>query len=313
MEDKIYIQMQEEFKKFFYSNLLPELGKYEKDRKKSLVAAVILTSIEFILLLLLTYYTITHPLSNARFVSAEWVAIIVLISLLIFTWAIIENNFAKKIKKKVMKSICNCIGNIKWKQGKYNGKSLFYIANLVPEYTDAYFDDVFYGRYKDVEYEIIETMLWRNKRKKLSKIMFTGCIVKLALNKKFKGNTIIYPDSLSHKSPFENLKYTALEDVNFEKKFDVFTDDEVEARYLITPAFIERLNTMKTAFSAQKIYCSFYDKDLFIGFYTETDLFSIGSLFQPINNEKQFLVLFEEILSIIKLIDHFKLDQKTGL
>ena len=303
----------DEFRNYFYLKLAPELNRYEKERKKRLITAVILTFIELILLLLLIYFTITYPLHDNRLVSLEWLAVIILLSLLIFTWVFIENNFEKEIKRNIMKSVCNCIGNIKWKKERYSGKSLFSIANLVPEYTDAYFDDIFYGKYKDVEYEIIETTLRRNKRGKLSKTMFTGGIVKLALNKRFKGNTVICPDSFSHKSPFENLKYTELEDIVFEKKFDVFTDDEVEARYLITPAFMERLNTMKTAFSAQKVSCSFYDENLFIGLYTEADLFSIGSLLQPINEEKQFLALFEEILSVIKLIDHFKLDKQIGL
>lgn len=99
----------------------------------------------------------------------------------------------------------------------------------------------------------------------------------------------------------------------FEKKFDVFTDDEVEARYLITPSFMERLNNMKTAFEAYAISCAFYDKYLLVGLSTRKDLFSIGDLKKPVNDGKQFFTMFEEILSIIKLIDHFKLDQKIGL
>ena len=99
----------------------------------------------------------------------------------------------------------------------------------------------------------------------------------------------------------------------FKKKFDVFTDDEVEARYLITPSFMERLNNMKTAFSADRVSCAFYDKYLLVGLHTSKDLFSIGSLKEPVNDGKQFFTMFEEILSIIKLIDHFKLNQKIGL
>ena len=40
---------------------------------------------------------------------------------------------------------------------------------------------------------------------------------------------------------------------------------------------------------------------------------SICSLFKKIDDPKQFFTMFEEILSIIKLIDHFKLNQKIGL
>ena len=118
---------------------------------------------------------------------------------------------------------------------------------------------------------------------------------------------------MKHASPAANLKHTTLEDVVFEKKFDVFTDDEVEARYLITPSFMERLNNMKTAFSADRVSCAFYDKYLLVGLHTSKDLFSICSLKEPVNDGKQFFTMFEEILSIIKLIDHFKLNQKNGL
>ena len=109
------------------------------------------------------------------------------------------------------------------------------------------------------------------------------------------------------------LKRTKLEDVEFEKRFNVFTDDEVEARYLITPSFMERLNEMKVAFKANTVSCAFYEKSLLIALSTGKDLFSIGSLFKRIDDPKQFFTMFEEILSIIKLIDHFKLNQKIGL
>lgn len=138
-------------------------------------------------------------------------------------------------------------------------------------------------------------------------------MIKLDMNKSFTGNTVIRPDTLKHASPAANLKHTTLEDVVFEKKFDVFTDDEVEARYLITPSFMERLNNMKTAFSADRVSCAFYDKYLLVGLHTSKDLFSICSLKEPVNDGKQFFTMFEEILSIIKLIDHFKLNQKIGL
>ena len=117
---------------------------------------------------------------------------------------------------------------------------------------------------------------------------------------------------VQNKDAFDFINYMS-EDIQFEKKFDVFTDDEVEARYLITPSFMERLNEMQVAFTADKVSCAFYKKYLFIALHTSKDLFSICSLFKKIDEPKQFFTMFEEILSIIKLIDHFKLNQKIGL
>ena len=142
--------------------------------------------------------------------------------------------------------------------------------------------------------------------------MFSGVIIKLDINKQFSGNTVIRPNSIGHFSPSPHLRHTILEDLNFEKKFDVYTNDEVEARYLITPSFMERLNNMKTVFEACSVSCAFYENYLLIGLNT-CDLFSIGNLNVPLDDANQYFKMYDEILSIMKLIDHFKLDQKTGL
>lgn len=109
------------------------------------------------------------------------------------------------------------------------------------------------------------------------------------------------------------LKHTELEDVEFNRKYDVFTNDEVDARYLITPSFMERLKNMKTAFEADGISCAFFGNLLIVAMSTRKELFSICSLVKPIDDRKQFVQMYEEIVSIIKLIDHFKLNQKIGL
>ena len=62
-----------------------------------------------------------------------------------------------------------------------------------------------------------------------------------------------------------------------------------------------------------KISAAFYQNTLYIALHTNKDLFSVGSLVKPVCDEKQFFTMFEEILSIIKLIDYFKLNEKTGL
>ena len=109
------------------------------------------------------------------------------------------------------------------------------------------------------------------------------------------------------------MKHTVLEDVEFEKKFDVFTDDEVEARYLITPTLMTRLNDMKVAFKANKVSAAFFNNRFIIGLHTGKDLFSICSLIRPVYDEKQIFQMFEEMISIIKLVEYFKLDQRIGL
>ena len=96
-------------------------------------------------------------------------------------------------------------------------------------------------------------------------------------------------------------------------KYAIYSTDQIEARYLITTAFIERFKNMMKCFSAKWAYCSFSNDSIIIGLHSGKDLFSIGSLVKPVTDFKQFDMLLEEFVSIIELVDLYKLDKKLGL
>ena len=162
-------------------------------------------------------------------------------------------------------------------------------------------------------YKKKQTRRYKGRKETTYVTIFRGVFITLDMNKNFSGKTIIKPDSWRHVSPVANLKHTTLEDVVFEKKFDVFTDDEIEARYLITTRFMERLVNIKTAFKANKTSCAFHEDKLLIALETKKDLFEIRSLNKSIYNIEQYNDMFDEIFSIVNLIEHFKLDKKIGL
>ena len=99
----------------------------------------------------------------------------------------------------------------------------------------------------------------------------------------------------------------------FDKRFKIHAQDQVEARYLITTGFMERLNELKLAFGTRNIKCSFFDNKVMIAIQTHRDLFELGSLYKRCPNEKDIKRFYEEMLSIQKLIMHLKLTNKTGL
>jgi len=108
----------------------------------------------------------------------------------------------------------------------------------------------------------------------------------------------------------EPLNKITLEDPIFNRKFDVYSSDEVEARYLVTPLFMELLNNLKTAFGTKKIKCSFLDNSLIIAISTKKDLFEMGDLFIPYDNPKCIVQFYRELSSIYKMIEYFKLNEK---
>ena len=112
---------------------------------------------------------------------------------------------------------------------------------------------------------------------------------------------------------FNTKKNIKLEDINFEKKFKVYSTDQIEARYLVTPSFMERLYNLKTAFGAKNIKCSFYSDKLILAIPTQKDLFEFGELYQPLTKSKDIKRFYDEIIAIYRIINYFKLYQKTGL
>lgn len=109
------------------------------------------------------------------------------------------------------------------------------------------------------------------------------------------------------------LREMKLEDPEFSKKYVAYSSNQVEGRYLITPAFMERFKHLQTAFGAKKAKCSFYGNNLMFAISTNKNLFEIGCLFRSLDNPKQMTEFFNEFSSIIALVDYFKLDEKTGL
>ena len=105
-----------------------------------------------------------------------------------------------------------------------------------------------------------------------------------------------------------------LEDSKFNKIFNAYSSDQVEARYLLTTSFMERFKNLQSAFGAKVVKCSFYDDNkLMIAISTNKNLFEIGSLYKSVYDKNFMKQFYRELSSIYYLIDYFKLDEKTGL
>ncbi|MEE3350327.1 MAG: DUF3137 domain-containing protein [Candidatus Gastranaerophilaceae bacterium] len=301
----------EEFRRNFYNNyhnyLVGALEEFENKRKSKLIKAIVISVILILSGVILGYIELKYsskPDGRLEFI---------LIALGFGTYHTIKKNFEKDIKNKIMTSVCRCFNEfITWSQS-YNNHTEFVNSGAIPKFADAEVDDVFNGIYKNVRISVVEAeySIGSGKNRRTT---FKGVIIKLNMNKKFSGHTIVCNDSIMHNSPVKELKRTELEDVEFEKKYDVFTNDPVEARYILNPRFMEKIKNIKVAFKCNKIKCAFHNNNLIISMDTgNTDLFSIGSLVKPVADPKQFEELMSQFISILALIDILELDKKALL
>ena len=104
-----------------------------------------------------------------------------------------------------------------------------------------------------------------------------------------------------------------LEDPEFSKKYRAYSNDQIQGRYLITTAFMDRFQNLQTTFGTNKAKCSFYGNTLMFAISTNKNLFEIGNLFKRLDDPRQMETFFNELTSIFLFVDYFKLNEKTGL
>lgn len=152
--------------------------------------------------------------------------------------------------------------------------------------------------------------------KKMARKGFRGIFIEFDVKKQFTGETFWVEKTLlpADLQKIDTAKFSKvnLEDVNFNSKFQVYSTNQVEARYMLTTAFIERFQHIETAFKSRFIRGSFKDGKLYILMQCDKDLFAMANKNQKITAQT-FETLFNEVVSVLSICDTLKLDGKTGL
>jgi hypothetical protein len=238
--------------------------------------------------------------------------------------------YAANVKAEVFPEIFRFFG----KDYLYNEVSplkmeLLEVSGLIPSYDSSHLEDYVKGSYKDITLELTEAKLQGTRgsgKNRHTVTVFNGIFVLLDMNKNFSGKTIVIKDigklgnwfsrKFSKKlfSKAISLENVKLEDPVFEKQFEVYSTDQVEARYLLTTSFMERLLGLSSLFSKQGvIQCSFYLNKLLLMIPSDKNRFEVGSIYQPATFVDDINHILKEMAIIFQIIDTLKLEQKTGL
>ena len=187
---------------------------------------------------------------------------------------------------------------------------------IVPSHKSESSEDQIVGTYKGVHLDLFETHLTKRNGRSTATV-FKGIVITLSLNKTFEGKTIVKKDRgrlanwVSDK--FSSLEPVNLEDPRFEKEFEVYSTDQVEARYLLTTSFMERLIDLREGFGGQGIQCSFYQNQLLMMISIERDMFEPGSIFEHEDFVDDAKSLLKEMNIIYQIVDTLHLDLDVGL
>ena len=229
-------------------------------------------------------------------------------------------SYEENIKKEIFPNVLNFFGDFKYYIETKKSVKEYYATELIPKHDTEIAEDHISGTYKDIKVDLFETKLSKDSDENSSTTLntiFDGIIVELSMNKSFSGKTVVKKDFGTVGNWFINkstsLKKVKLEDPNFEKMFEVYSDDQVEARYLLTVTFIERLKELVENFGGKSIQCCFYNNKLLMMIPIEKDLFETGSIYEAEDFIDDSKSLLKELSLIFNIIDTLKLNMKINL
>lgn len=134
--------------------------------------------------------------------------------------------------------------------------------------------------------------------------IFKGFFFIADFQKEFKGQTTVYRNSWI-KLHFGEQR-VKLENPEFENSFDVYSNDQVEARYLLTPSLMERLLLLDRKFPG-KITLSFRNSNVIIAIPDSTNHFE-ASIWQSMLKSNTLQYEFNTLCLLTGIVNDLNLN-----
>jgi hypothetical protein len=177
-----------------------------------------------------------------------------------------------------------------YRPGQGIAQPMFMAAGMFQHHIDRYkCEDMIGGKvgkteiaFSEVHAEYKTTSHTGKSRHTEWHTIFKGLFFIADFNKDFCGRTVVLPDTAeklfglfgqtlqSWSSSYGQL--VRLEDVEFEKEFVVYGTDQIEARYILSPALMERI-LMFGRKAGKKIYLSFLGSKVFAAIPVQENMF----------------------------------------
>lgn len=141
-------------------------------------------------------------------------------------------------------------------------------------------------------------------------VKFNGTFGYIEFKESFKA--YLYVNCYSKIS--NTIQRVKLEDINFNKKFSIYSNDQIEARYILTPKVMDLLDKLNDKVSGKKsstnrnVRIGLIGNKMYFGFRGGFKLFEINSYYNNIN--EVFDDFYDDIEIILSLCEEIKNNYK---
>ncbi len=312
MEDSPeYLAARQQFYDYYDNVVTPSLREIEKKRHHYLggLIAVILLVVLWIALLLTGKVSFLGEGENGF--------IFCLLVLCVCTPIFM---YYKKSKESILPLLIGFFGKFNYTYHPNLPLSVLNQSQIMKKSDDIASDDGFTGEYKEVPVSIMEYARFKYQeqkedgvRKIKRKVKGRGIIFEAEMKKKFDGHTIVVKDKgmLNKFSRYKGLERAGLESPEFEKAFEVYTDNQIEARYILTAVMIEYMLELKKLFPNAEY--SFVNNNVLINIEIKKNMFECSNFFRSVINKKRAEKHFKQFYLLFSIIEILHLNQKQML
>ena len=148
--------------------------------------------------------------------------------------------------------------------------------------------------------------------------IFKGLFFVADFNKHFVGKTYVLPDAAERmlggigtflqKANKGRGNLVKLEDVAFEKEFAVYSNDQIEARYILTHNLMERILEFKKK-TKKKLYMSFINASVYVAIPYAKDLFE-PRVFKTLIDFEPIQEYYEDLTLAISIVEELNLNTR---
>ena len=295
------------FSQYFFDEIAPILYARENDRKKAIVKATQYSVLIAVVVVAFWVFSKWANFSKDAYLYSAMIGGGLIVGM--FGWQF--RSLESFTKEKIVGGICSYVGWAfvaeprqpileQWSSLMLIKKG--YEAGKINNNRNVWVEDEISGEAHGAVFKSVEVRLTRSSGDD-DVTDFGGQLMSITFPREFTGRTVVLRNKGFLKGKKKgDMKRVGLVDPVFEKIFEAYGTDQVEARYLLTPVFMQTLVDLENSINGKNIRFGFDKNQLFIAVETD-DQYEAGSMFKPLIDPARTQKILDEIGAVYDMVD----------
>ncbi len=185
-------------------------------------------------------------------------------------------------------------------------------AVIIPPYTTIKTEDLFFGDYKGAAVYVSELDLWQRyetiDNKKREQEVFSGLAILIELPRApLAGQVAVIPRTQTITAALQGklrgFQHVDMVDPYFEKKYRAYGTDQIESRFVLHPAMVERIERLEHPLVPGRVSVSFISGCVLVLVPIRQNLFEPPALAIPATDADSIRMLEHELQQALGLVD----------